>query len=214
MADKPVLVLGATGRTGRVLVEQALQSGLALRVLVRDPNKLAGIGTKAEVIVGNVLNAADVARAVSGSGAVLSTLGRDGKDIRPILDGTSHLIAAMASSGVRRLVCMTSMGAGSTAALAGPLMRAMIAFAGLGASFAAKATQERALLTSGLDVTLAFAGGLRDGDKVGRHTVLPVARTPRPLLLPPTIRRADVADFMLRELREHQWSGQSVCVYA
>jgi putative NADH-flavin reductase len=213
MTDLPVLVLGASGRTGRPLVEQALAAGHRVRAFVRTPSKLGLTHERLEFVQGDVLDPQRLARAVSGSSAVLSTLGRDGRDVRPIVDGTRSLIGAMRGAGVRRLVCMSSMGAGSTAAHAGLALKAIIALSGLAPSFQAKAVQEAELHASGLDVTLLFAGGLTNGPHTGRQRVTRVDEVGRVFLMPPRISRADVADGMLTELRVGTWRGQSVCVF-
>lgn len=210
----PVLILGATGRTGRHLVTQTLAAGHTVRAFVRDPQRLDLRHERLELVVGDVLDADAVAKAVHGTRAVLSTLGRDGRDVRPLIEGTRHLIAAMQRSAVARLVCMTSLGAGSTAAKAGLVLRGMIALARLGPSFEAKAVQERELLDSGLDVTLVFAGGLTDGRRTGEQRAARVEDVGPIVLMPPRISRADVADFMLRELATGAHAGQSVCVWA
>jgi uncharacterized protein YbjT (DUF2867 family) len=116
----------------------------------------------------------------------------------------------MKETGVKRLVLMSSLGAGSTRHLAGPVMHAMIALSGLRASFEAKARQEQMLLKSGLDVTVVFAASLKAGPKTSRQRVTSVEATPARWLA--RISRADVADFMLREFTQDAWVGRSVCV--
>ena len=213
-AKPPVLVLGASGRTGRQLVVQSLAAGHVVRAFVRNPRKLAVSHQRLELVVGDMLDAASIERAVAGTSAVLSTQGRDGRDVRPIAEGTRLLIAAMKRAAVRRLVCMTSMGAGSTAGKAGVVLRGMIALSGLGPSFEAKAVQEQDLHASGLDVTMVFAGGLTDGRLTGTQRVERVEQVGPIIFMPPRISRADVADFMLKELGSSTYAGQSVCVWA
>lgn len=213
-APSRILVLGASGRTGRPLVSQALASGLRVRAFVRAPERLRGISHPAlDVFTGDVLDAGDVARAVEGQDAVLSTLGRDGSDVRPLIDGTENVIRAMRTHGVERLVCMSSMGAGSTTVLAGPVLNFMIRLMGLKHSFDAKAVQERMLFESELRVSLLFAGSLSDGKATGRPRVTTVADAPRSSILPPeAVTRADVAAAMLTELRANEWVGRPACV--
>ncbi len=210
--SQKLLVLGASGRTGRLLVAQALDAGFEVRAYVRTPARLQLDHPRLEKFQGNVLDRARLASALQGVDAVLSTLGRDGRDLSPLLDGTTLIIEAMKAEGVRRLVLMSSLGAGSSRVLSGPLLDGMVWLAGLRPSFDAKGVQERALLASGLDVSIVFAGGLTDGPRTDRVRAASVAQTPRPRFMPPTISRADVAAFMLGEAHARRWSGQSVCI--
>jgi len=70
-------IFGATGRTGRHLVDYALEAGHGVRAFVRDPAKLALEHPQLELFQGDVLDAIGVERAVTGSEAVLSALGAD-----------------------------------------------------------------------------------------------------------------------------------------
>ena len=71
-----VAVFGASGRTGRPLVEQALARGHEVRALARDPSRLRVGHERLVVIRGDVLDAAKVEEAVAGTDAVLSALGQ------------------------------------------------------------------------------------------------------------------------------------------
>src|SRR5579864_8821548 len=70
-----LLILGATGRTGAQLLEQALEQGHDVTVLVRDSARLGAQGAHARVLAGEVTEPAAVAEAVAGQAAVLIVLG-------------------------------------------------------------------------------------------------------------------------------------------
>ena len=101
-----VAVVGATGRTGRLLVEELLRRGHEVRVLVRDPDRLADLGGRVETVTGESRDAAAVRALVTGADAVVSALGPSGKDGKDGKDGTVHqdtaaaLAPAMAEHGV------------------------------------------------------------------------------------------------------------------
>ena len=106
-----VAIFGASGRTGRPLVEQALARGYEVRALVRDPPKLQVRHERLVVIRGDVLDVARVEETVAGADAVLSALGpskTSPKDVQT--RGTQNIVAAMKEQGARRLVSLTGAG--------------------------------------------------------------------------------------------------------
>jgi uncharacterized protein YbjT (DUF2867 family) len=70
-----LLVLGATGGTGRLVVEQALAAGHTVTALVRSPEKLSTSQPNLHVVTGSATDREYVARAMEGADAVISTLG-------------------------------------------------------------------------------------------------------------------------------------------
>src|SRR5260370_11711527 len=70
-----LVVLGATGRTGRLVVEQALAAGHTVTALVRSPEKLPTGSPNLRVVTGHATDPAAVSRALEGADAVISTLG-------------------------------------------------------------------------------------------------------------------------------------------
>lgn len=103
-----LFVLGATGKTGGVLVAQALARGHNVTTFGRSP--FAG-GDKAKVlsISGNPMSETDLADALSGHDAVLSVLGTRGLGATSVLEDSSRAtISAMRNAGVRRLVILSS----------------------------------------------------------------------------------------------------------
>src|SRR5688572_30697741 len=110
MSPNRVLIVGATGGTGRQLVSQALERGLSVTAFVRDPSRLGIEHPHLTVVRGNVLDAASVDVAVRGQDAVLCALGHR-QYFRPpriLSAGTRNLLSAMSAHGVRRLVCESS----------------------------------------------------------------------------------------------------------
>lgn len=105
------MVFGASGRTGRHLVRQALEEGHEVTAFVRDPARLGLDHARLRVVAGDVMDAARVEEAVADSEAVLSALGHtrtSAKDIQTV--GTKNIVAAMHRHGVRRIVSLTGAG--------------------------------------------------------------------------------------------------------
>jgi nucleoside-diphosphate-sugar epimerase len=124
-----VTVIGSTGGSGRAAVEHLLSAGHDVTAFSRRPEAVAIRADRLRVVQGDVMNGADVERAVEGSDAVVVTLGisenplrvrirgaaRTALDVRSA--GTRNVIAAMQRLGVRRLVVQTSYGVGETRAM-------------------------------------------------------------------------------------------------
>jgi uncharacterized protein YbjT (DUF2867 family) len=110
-----VLIVGATGGTGRQLVEQALERGHLVTALARDPSALRVEHPRLTVVRGDVLDYLAVEAAVRGQDAVLSALGhkRFFYPTRILSEGTRNLLRALETHGVRRFVCETALGIGT-----------------------------------------------------------------------------------------------------
>jgi putative NADH-flavin reductase len=194
-----VLIIGGTGGTGRRLVAQALERGLAVTALVRDPARLRVDHPRLIVVQGDVRDAAAVDAAMGGQHAVLCALGHK-RFLGPssILSvGTRNILRTMSAHGVRRLVCETSLGIGDSAGRLGLLYTFFTIPVVLPFYFWDKTRQERAIAASDVDWVVVRPGVLTNGERRGalRHA-------PRVVdyLWSPRISRADVAAFMLDQL--------------
>jgi putative NADH-flavin reductase len=107
-----LIIFGATGRTGKPLVEQALASGYRVVAFVRDLRKLGCQHERLTVIQGDVTDPAAVEQAISGAEAVISVLATSGSQkvarTRPLTRGMQNILAAMKKHGIRRLIVSAS----------------------------------------------------------------------------------------------------------
>jgi uncharacterized protein YbjT (DUF2867 family) len=111
-----ILVFGASGKTGRVFIDQALARGNSVTAFVRDPAKLTLQHDSLQVVTGDigVSDSLDPAF-VNGIDAVVSTLGiYDSKPRTELSEGTRNILAAMDRHGVRRCLFLTSLGVGDS----------------------------------------------------------------------------------------------------
>jgi putative NADH-flavin reductase len=118
-----VLVFGATGGSGRAAMEHLLAQGHEVTAFTR---RDAAAADRVRYVTGDVMNLADVERAVAGQDAVIVTLGIRENPLRVRLFGPAHtplevrsagtrnVIEAMQKHGVRKLVVHTSYGVGET----------------------------------------------------------------------------------------------------
>lgn len=203
-----LLVFGATGGTGQAVVSQALEQGHAVTAFVRNPAALAARDGLA-VVRGELADAAAVEAAVSGHDAVLSALGSRGGDSAPVSDGTKVIVKAMSQAGVRRLIYVTSFGVGDSLEQMGWFARNVVAGMMLKNVLAAKELEEQAIMSSGLDWIIARPGSLEDGPRTGAYRCI---TDPKEKVGRPRISRADVADFMLKNLTDTQYVCRAVAL--
>jgi uncharacterized protein YbjT (DUF2867 family) len=188
-----LLIFGATGATGRKLVDHA-RAGHTVSVFVRNP-ELATFAPDVRIIQGDAFSPEAVAAAVPGHDAVLSCIGASlSKSFAGWLPGEAlarPLVDAMQRSGVRRLVALSAMGAVDRSAVS-PAFRFLIATV-LRGIFADKDRMEPIISGSPLDWTIVRAANLnnRPEDEVDDAP-------PTPLGVTASVSRASVAAYMLR----------------
>lgn len=199
-------IFGATGRTGMPLVKQALDAGHEVVALVRTPAKMPLEHKQLTMIQGDVLNIPDVEKTVQGADAVISVLGPSKgapKDMQTRAIG--NIIAAMQKYGVKRLVSLT--GAGVPAPQDKPkLMNHLIKFALKTLAGDVLRDSERAIgliQQSPLDWVIVRGPMLNEKPHTGTYRVgwVGVNTSAR-------ISRADVADFMLKEVTDTTYLHQ------
>jgi putative NADH-flavin reductase len=198
-----IIIFGATGNTGIKLVEQALAQGHNVTAFARNPAKMSVQHPNLTVAKGDVLDAAAVERALPGHEAVFSTLGAPGSDKSNVRSqGTRNIIAAMQKHNVRRFICMTTIGMGDSKSQLPPLFKFVLVPFFLKEAFADSERQEQLIRQSGLDWTIVRPGGLTDGERTGsyRHGF---GKGDKGLKF--RVSRADVADFMLKQLTDDKY---------
>jgi uncharacterized protein YbjT (DUF2867 family) len=198
-----ILVLGATGGTGRELVKQALDAGHAVTAFVRDPAGMQGVQHgNLSVIAGDVMDATDVGEAVAGHEAVLFAVGAGPRRTNVREQGTRNVVEAMKTNGVQRLVCLSSMGVGDSKANLPWFTKHVIVGIYLRHAFADHERQEAVVRQSGLDWTLVRPPHLKEGPHTGvyQHGFAVTYRD-----IEGWITRSDVADFMLKQLGDDRY---------
>jgi putative NADH-flavin reductase len=207
-ADLPkILVLGATGPTGRHIVSQAVARGYDVTVLVRSPEKAAG-PTGVGIVVGDARDATALREAIKGRDAVISALGTPASPFREVtlLSTATHaLVDAMKAEGVARLVAITGIGAGDSLGHGGFLFDNLIFPLLLRKVYADKNRQESIIEESALDWTIVRPSILNK--KPGRKTVR--ALTSLESFHGGSISREDVATFVLDQVTSNRWLRQT-----
>jgi len=210
-APKRILIVGASGGTGRQLVAQALERGHAVTALVRNPSKLGIEHQNLRIVQGDVLDYASVEAAVRGQEAVISALGHKQyfRPSRILSEGTRNILRAMETHGVPRFICQTSLGIGDSAGRMGLYYTFIVIPFVVPFYFWDKTRQERLIAESKLEWVIVRPGALTNGEKRGvyRH-----GSGIGNFLWTVRISRADVADFMLNQLTDEAHLGTAVGV--
>jgi putative NADH-flavin reductase len=205
-----LLVVGATGGTGKQAVQQALERGHSVTAFVRDPAKLGIQHPNLTVLTGNVLNPETLLPAVRRQDAVICSLGgRPGQLDHSVSEGTKNLIEAMRLAGVRRLLVVSSLGVGDSYASA-PLLSKLFIKTFLSGPMAEKEIQEQAIRESKLDWLIARPTRLLDGKATGNYKV--AENMDFSAFNMPRINRADVAAFLLDQLGSDQYLHKAVTI--
>lgn len=199
-----MLVFGASGATGREVVKNALDRGYSVRAFVRDPVKLKIRHANLDLMVGDVTSPTSVERAVKGSDAVVSALG-SGNSLgsHPALsDGVQNIIRAMDRVRVRRLVYLSMLGVGGSGKQLGVVDRYFVLPMLLRNEMQDHAREEGLIKRSTLDWVIVRPPRLTNGPYTGRFRSGEDVRA-RTLLA--SISRADVADFMVKQLTDGRY---------
>ena len=194
-----VLVIGGTRGTGREVVAAAHAAGHELTLLARNAERISLPVTGVRVVVGDAGDADDIERAVAGQDAVVWTVGV-GPTRRPVhlfSRSTQFLLAAMAKHRVRRLVCVTGIGAGDSRGHGGFLYDRIVQPLFLQTVYEDKDRQEAMLRGSDLDWTIVRPGTLTNGPATG----LARALTDLSGVTAGKVARADVAAFIVEHLQ-------------
>lgn len=192
-----LLIFGATGGTGRELTKQALNQGHTVTGFSRHAKELIDEFPNLRVIEGDVADKATVEEAVQGQDAVLSALGSSSLKRSPTLTkGVENIVQAMEQHNVRRLVYQSSLGVGDSRKQVSFLIRYIVVPLVLRNAIADHEDKERIIKQSSLDWVIVRPAGLTDGDHTGDY------RYGETIDLGAKISRADVADFMLKQVSD------------
>jgi len=234
-----ILVFGASGGTGRRIVEQALAEGHLVTAFARESSRIRIAHENLRVVRGDISHYDSVEAAVAGQDAVLSALGvrlpvrtvvlivlacliikrllaltdptalfvEIGIPILAILlltrrnhvlsGGTRNIVTAMEKLGVRRFVCESSLGVGDSKWRLGLIHNVIAIPLFLRNVFADKEAQERIIRESSLDWVIVRPTVLTNG---ARRSTYRAGSDIGHWLIPTKISRADVAEFMLKQV--------------
>lgn len=202
-----LVIFGASGGTGEHLVQQALAQDHTIMAFARRPESIvAAPAPGLTVVQGDVHDGNAVAAAIAGHDAVLSALGARNLGRSDVLEaGIRNILAGMAAHGLSRIVVLGASGVSPDAAqhqgIATRLLLKLISATILREPFRSQREQERLLEASPAQYTIVRPPRLVNRPLTGRYRVQEDGLPPGGLTIP----RADVADFMLRQLKDSRW---------
>jgi uncharacterized protein YbjT (DUF2867 family) len=207
-----LVIFGATGGTGRRVLERAIAEGHEVTAFVRDPSRMSACHERLRVVVGDAFEPERVREAVAGKEAVISVLGArqlsnplrpgsPGDPKGPASVGSENIVAAMKEHGLERFVCQTAWGVGKSkegAGFAGSFFMQVLVPPLLRDEYADKEAQERIVRQSELEWVIVRPMLLTNGPWTNGYRARVDLKPGRR----PYVSRADVADFLMRQLTD------------
>lgn len=196
---RTIALFGATGKTGRHVLSQALEAGHTVRALARRPESIETTHERLTVIAGDVLDATAVRETVRGAGVVVSVFGQvKGSPHTLQTQGTQNIVDAMHAEGIRRIISLSGGGLPAEQhdqpKTADRIIKWLLKR--LSPQVLADAESHLAVLrASGLDWTVARGPRLTDAPATGTYRVGWVG-----VNASTQIARADLATFILTQL--------------
>ncbi len=204
-----IVIFGASGRTGKLLVNNCLEAGHQVIAYVRNEKSIEQKHDNLQIVLGQLSEIEKLRSTISGADACISTLGGNSltKSSTEFTQGISNIIQAMEDEKVKRFVYMTSIGAGESKKLMAPIVRFLIAGLVLRVPLADHAMNESKIVASKLDWTIVRPGGLRDEPAApslrhgtGKEIIKGNLHVPR----------LDVAKFLLEQISDLRYLKKSV----
>ncbi|MEI8087335.1 MAG: NAD(P)-binding oxidoreductase [Paludibacter sp.] len=207
-----IVIFGASGRTGLLLVEYALSKGYQVIAYIRRSRSLTLAHPNLTKVVGQLDNLEKLKEAIAGSDACISTLGGGSltKHSPEIIKGIDNIVTIMEQEGVNRMIYLSSIGAGDSRWFMPLPLRILIADIFLRVPLADHTANEKRIAKSKLQWTVVRPGGLND-DLISE--ILTHGSEATKLKGSPSISRTNVAAFILQQLTDSEYVNKNVWLY-
>ena len=200
---KKIIVFGATGGMGKLVVEQALEAGHQVTVVVRNTDAFTVRHKNLEIIKGDVFQPITFENAMKGIDAVVSCLGTHKREPTTVYSkGVNNIAMAMQQAGVNRIICISA-----AAVIVPPKSSFMLKFVVKNIlqrifkyMYADMLLMEKLLMESGLNWTVIRAPRLTNAKPKGKYRIA----INDCLHNPSNISRADLADYIVNHLTDEK----------
>lgn len=205
-----VLVIGAAGKTGRLVVDRALAAGHSVKALVHDTAALAEapFSDGVQIVQGDVHDAGTVRQALTGCEAVIDTLGGKKPFLKTDLESSAArvVLAAMQEQGVRRLIVISVLGAGESGAQAPFWYEHLLLPVFLHGALPDKNAMEAEVKASDVEWVLVRPPMLSDNAATSDVKIVSASEVAH------KITRGDLAQFLVNQLTTDTYLGQAVVI--
>lgn len=204
-----LIVFGATGSVGSRLVEQALKLNHRVTAFTRNPEKLSSIKhPNLSIFKGDILDVNSVEQAINEHDCVLCAIG-DGNKGQVRSAGTKNILTAMKTANIKRLVCQTTLGLGESKGNLNFFWKHIMFGLLLKKAYQDHELQEEYIFESNLEWTIIRPGAFTNGPltKDYKYDFQPAEKN-----LKLKISRADVADFMLKQVTTNTFLRKAVSI--
>jgi uncharacterized protein YbjT (DUF2867 family) len=160
-----ILLLGATGRTGKLVIEEAIRRGHKISAIARDPEKLKDY--QIDITQGTPYDFETVEKALSGCEAVINTLNISRKSDNPwaelaapkdlISKSSTNAVSAMKKTDIKRFIALSTIGAGSSWKATPAILKLIVSISNLKYAFRDHGKQEGILQNSSVEYTICRA---------------------------------------------------------
>jgi putative NADH-flavin reductase len=204
-----ILVLGATGSVGRLAVEELLKRGHQVTAIARSSQKLGDLASRIRVAEGDAVDPGAVETAVSGQDAIIYALGAGNvRHTTLFSDSTRVLLTAMNRHSVRRLICVTGVGAGETKGHGGFLYDRILFPLFTKGVYADKDIQETLIRQTDVEWTIVRPASFRKETPPGPLRAVTAVDD----VTLRRISRSEVAQFLVDELEQNRYVRQCVFI--
>jgi|AntAceMinimDraft_5_1070358.scaffolds.fasta_scaffold09663_2 uncharacterized protein YbjT (DUF2867 family) len=212
-----ILLLGATGRTGKHVLSYALEKGYDVSCLVRKPERLTQ-HPSLSIFEGNPTNPKDLQKAMEGCQAIISVLNISRTSDFPwaklrtpktfLSDSMSNIINQVTNHNIKRIVLCSAWGVGETKKDIPFWFRWTIDCSNIKYAYLNHERQENLLRKTGLGYTIVRPVGLTNfNKKLGVRES--ESNQPKPNLL---ISRKAAARFMVDSLEREEIQGKTIAI--
>lgn len=209
-----IIIFGATGFSGRAILEEAIKQGHEVTILVRDASKIQNRYNNINIVEGNVLDPEAVAFVLHHQEAVIQCLGVGGKgDGRPttfISDATNVIVNEMQKKNIKRLIAMSNVGAGNSVAFQPWFFNKIILpffMKWLKVIIDDKNRMEPIIMNSNLDWTIVRCPNIVDKPAKGKYNATLDGKG-----LKLTITLSDLSKCMVDQIKEMNFIKQAPCI--
>jgi len=209
-----ILILGATGRTGKLILEEALNQGYEVNCLVREPKKIKETNKKLKILKGSPEQISELENAIKDCEGIISALNISRNSDFPwsklrtppmfLSDVMKNIISLTNKNGLERIVVCSAWGVAETEKEIPVWFKWLIKNSNIGVAYKDHERQENEIKKSKLNWTIVRPTGLNNFKKE-KKIIESYDNEPRPKL---TISRKNVAKFMVNALKRDELIGQ------